>query len=419
MKFRNSVIAGLVAASLLLPGCENQTAAVSKPDDRILNAFQETLVAKTNDFGFNLYRELDSGDENIMISPVSVAMALSMADNGARGETQKAIAAVLKTNDVDIDTVNANNLALLYYLSNADPQVRLSIANSLWLNQEDSFAANFTDRAKSFYHATAQELDFGKADAAAVINQWVKKKTQGLIDEIVAPPVDPDSVLYLINAVYFKGEWTQPFDTERTVTQTFFVNDQQTVTVPMMYQSGVFDYYRGQGFQALRLPYGQEERLAMMLFLPDEESSLTQFQSQLNSENWAAWLAAGEKKQGTVSLPRFSLTYETSLNPALKNLGMGIAFDADRADFSGMVSGASKQPLFISEVKHKTCLQVDETGTAAAAVTATGMTATSLPEYEFELNFNRPFFYAIQDSQTGALLFIGCLVNPSSSDVKQ
>jgi serpin B len=414
MKLRNSVIAGLVAASLFLPGCENQTVAIPKPDDSILNSFQDTMIAKNNDFGFNLYRELSSGDENIMISPASIAMALSMTYNGAQGETKKAMAEVLKIEGDDVETLNANNLALLYFLSTADPKVTLSIANSLWLNQEFEFNSNFKNSIEKYYQASAQEMDFDKSNAADIINRWVKKKTQGLITEIVDSPVDPSSVLFLINAVYFKGQWTHPFNKDLTTDQTFHTQNGQAVTIPMMVQSGSFEYFRGQDFQMLRLPYGEEDRLAMVLCLPDEDSSLGQFQSQLNMENWAAWLSSYEKKQGTIMLPRFTMEYETSLNQALKNLGMEIAFDGDKADFSGIVTEDSGKNVFISEVKHKTFLQVDEAGTEAAAVTSVGMTATSIPEYDFELNFNRPFFYAIQDSKTGAILFMGSVIDPSA-----
>jgi Serine protease inhibitor len=414
MKLRNSVIAGLVVASLFLPGCENQTATIAKPDDSILNSFQNTMIAKNNDFGFNLYRELSSGDENIMISPASIAMALSMTYNGAQGETKAAMAKVLKIEGDDIETLNANNLALLYFLSTADPKVTLSIANSLWLNQELEFDANFKNSIEKYYQASAQEMDFDKSNAAGIINSWVKKKTQGLITEIVDSPVDPSSVLFLINAVYFKGQWTHPFNKDLTTDQTFHTQNGQVVTIPMMYQSGSFEYFRGQDFQTLRLPYGEEDRLAMVLFLPDEDSSLGQFQSQLNMENWADWLSSCEKKQGTIMLPRFTMEYETSLNQALKNLGMEIAFEGDKADFTGIVTGDSGKNVFISEVKHKTFLQVDEAGTEAAAVTSVGITATSIPEYDFELNFNRPFFYAIQDSKTGAILFMGSVINPGA-----
>ncbi|MBC3796290.1 serpin family protein [Acetobacterium tundrae] len=414
MEMKKSVIAGLITASLLLSGCENQTSAVPKPSDSILNSFQKTIADKNNDFGFNLYRELSSDGENIMISPTSVAMDLTMAYNGAQGDTKEAMAEVLKVKGYEIEELNKNNQALLYLLSTADPKVTLSIANSVWLNQDFEFASEFTNNVEAFYHAASQKLDFNDSNAANIINKWVKKNTQGLITEIVEPPVDPSSILFLINAVYFKGEWTHQFDKNLTSDQTFFTQDDQSVTVPTMYQSGSFSYFKGQNFQALRLPYGEEDRMAMVLFLPDEDSSLEQFQSQLNSENWAGWLSSFEEKQGTLMLPKFSIAYEKTLNQALTNLGLGIAFESGKADFSGMATGDSSQNIFISEVKHKTFLQVDEAGTEAAAVTSTGMTATSMPEYDFELKFNRPFFYAIQDSQTGAIVFMGAVQNPSN-----
>ncbi|KNZ41797.1 serpin family protein [Acetobacterium bakii] len=416
MKLKKSLIGGLLTACLLLSGCENfsqNTATVPKPEDGILNSFSAPLAARNNDFGFQLYKELNSFDENSMVSPVSIAMALAMTYNGARGETGTAMAETLKIQGVDIETLNRNNLALLYLLSTADPKTTLSIANSLWIGQDVALDPEFVTKVKEFYNATARELDFGDAKAAAVINAWVKKNTQGLIAEIVAPPIDPYAKMFLINAVYFKGEWTHPFKKDLTSDQIFMTEGNQSVTVPMMYQSGSFDYLRGQGFQALRLPYGEEQRLAMYLFLPDENSSLEQFQANLSQENWANWLSLFEKKQGSLLLPKFTMAYETSLNQVLKNMGMGIAFEADTADFTGMIAEGSNEGLHISEVKHKTFIQVDELGTEAAGATSVEMGVTSVPEYDFTLEFNRPFFYAIQDSDTGAILFMGSVADPS------
>lgn len=414
MKGKKTLLAGLITACLILPGCSSSlTPAMIKPDESILNSFQNAIVDKNNDFGFNLYKELNTDGENIMISPTSVAMALTMTYNGAREDTKEAMAEAMNIQGIEIENLNENNLALLYFLTTADPKVTLSIANSVWLKPDFEFSSDFVDEIENYYQAAAQELDFSNADAAKIMNNWVKKNTQGRIDKIVTPPVDPATVMFLINAVYFKGEWTNPFNKELTTDKTFNTMDGQTVTVPMMFKAGSFDFFKGQGFQALRLPYGEEERMAMYLFLPDEDSTLEQFQSQLNAENWVGWLPFFEKKQGTILLPRFTMGYEKSLNEALTSLGMGIAFKAGSADFSGMTIEDSSHELYISEVKHKTFLKVDEAGTEAAAVTSVGVEVTSVPEYDFNLAFDRPFFFVIQDSETGAIIFMGSVSDPS------
>lgn len=219
--------------------------------------------------------------------------------------------------------------------------------------------------------------------------------------------------MFLINAVSFKGAWTKPFEEEGTSDQPFIRGDDQTVTVPMMFKSDSFDYLKTDTFQALQLPYGQAEAMSMVLFLPDEDSDLGAFSQELNEKNWSAWLDNFDKKEGTVMLPKFKMEYEANLNPALSALGMGIAFEGGKADFSKMVAQGVNNELKISQVKHKTFIEVDEAGTEAAAATSVEMSLTSMPMNDFELEFDRPFFYAIQDRQTGAIVFMGSILDPS------
>jgi serine protease inhibitor len=415
---KKRVLGGLLTLLLLLTGCGGpafQTPLMPKPDDSILNSFQASMAARNNDFGFQIYKELYDGDDNIMISPVSIAMALAMTYNGAEGETKEAMAKALQIQGIEMEKLNRNNLALLYFLKTADPQVTLNIANSIWMRQGFAFAPDFLSRVQDFYRAAAQELDFTDPKAADTMNNWVKENTQGLIEEIVEPPIDPLTVMFLINAVYFKGEWSEKFDKDMTSDQPFHLAPRESVMVPMMSQSGGYDYLSTPGFEALRLPYGKEKRMAMYLFLPDENSNLETFQKELSGENWANWLPLFAEKQGSILLPRFTLEYEETLNQALKALGMGIAFDPAGADFTAMVPEEGRDDLYISEVKHKTFIQVDEVGTEAAAVTSVEMRVTSAPMYDFYLEFNRPFFYAIHDSETGAILFMGAVLNPQGN----
>ncbi|MBP8865229.1 MAG: serpin family protein [Acetobacterium sp.] len=401
---------GMVAVLFMGSGCTK--ARMAKPDQAVLDAFDMTLVEKTNDFGFNLYKNLARENENIMISPVSVSLAMAMVYNGANGATREDMARALNVQGLELDRLNKNNLALLYYLTSADPELTLNIANSIWMLEDFKFLEAFVATVKNDYQAEAKKLDFADPKSADVINKWVNDKTRGTIDQIVTPPIDSQTIMFLINAVYFKGSWTSPFETELTSEQAFNLVDGQTVTVPTMYQSGSFDYLKSSGFQALRLPYGEDEQMAMVLFLPDQNTSLSEFQNQLNQDNWSNWQAHFEAKAGTLMLPKFTMEYEKSLNQVLAELGMGIAFEPGKADFSGLAAAAAGD-IYISNVKHKTFIQVDESGTEAAAVTSVEVGTTSMPAYDFELNFDRPFFYAIEDSETGAIVFMGAVLDPS------
>lgn len=401
---------GMVAVLFMGSGCTK--ARMAKPDQAVLDAFDMTLVEKTNDFGFNLYKNLARENENIMISPVSVSLAMAMVYNGANGATREDMARALNVQGLELDRLNKNNLALLYYLTSADPELTVNIANSIWMLEDFKFSEAFVATVKNDYQAEAKKLDFADPKSADVINKWVNDKTRGTIDQIVTPPIDSQTIMFLINAVYFKGSWTSPFETELTSEQAFNLVDGQTVTVPTMYQSGSFDYLKSSGFQALRLPYGEDEQMAMVLFLPDQNTSLSEFQNQLNQDNWSNWQAHFEAKAGTLMLPKFTMEYEKSLNQVLAELGMGIAFEPGKADFSGLAAAAADD-IYISNVKHKTFIEVDETGTEAAAVTSVEVGTTSMPAYDFELNFDRPFFYAIEDSETGAIVFMGSVLDPS------
>lgn len=414
MKRRLAVLVGVLGmAALLLIGAGCKKTDISKPDAEVLNAFDADMVEKSNDFGFNLYKNLALKNENMMISPVSVSLAMEMAYNGAAGATREAMAKALNIQGIDVEQLNKNNRALIYFLTTAAPEVNLNIANSIWMVEDFKFSEVFLETVQDSYQAEAKKLDFTDPKSAEVINKWVKDQTQGTIGQIVTPPIDPETIMFLINAVYFKGAWTSPFEKELTTDQPFKLADGQTVTVPTMYQSGSFDYLKSADFQALRLPYGEDQQIAMMLFLPNEGVSLEEFQKQLNGDNWSKWISLFEQKEGSLMLPKFTMAYEKSLNQPLTELGMGNAFDAGKADFSGLAEDGTAGNIYISEVKHKTFIEVDEVGTEAAAVTSVEVGVTSMPAYDFELNFDRPFFYAIQDSESGAIIFIGAVFDPS------
>ena len=360
-------------------------------------------VASANTrFGFKLLqdlRERDSG-ANIFISPLSISIALTMTYNGAVGETEHAMAEVLEIEGLDRDAVNHSNAALRNSLENPDPKVEISIANSIWSRQDVEFNADFLERNRVFFGAEIASLDFNAPQATETINEWVNTNTNGKIEKIV-DRISPQTLLFLINAIYFKGNWQDEFDKSQTRPGIFHLSDGNEKRVEMMRREGEYPYFRGENFEATSLPYG-DGRLGMYIFLPNRDSNLNKFLGNLNAGNWGDWISQFQDRRHDMMLPRFKLEYEVSLNDTLEALGMGIAFGSG-ADFSGMGPN-----LFISEVKHKTFVEVNEEGTEAAAVTAV-VGVKSVPSV---FRVDRPFFFAIYDTETEIILFMGTVTEP-------
>jgi serine protease inhibitor len=366
-----------------------------------------SLVTANTKFGLKLLAQLlkEGGDKNLMISPSSVAIALSMTYNGAGGETQKAIAQTLELQGMSLDAANRANLALAESLEKADPKVKLAIANSLWGKQDFAFNPDFLQRNREFYQAEVANVDFASPAAAARINDWVKQNTEGKIPKIVEE-IDPNQVLFLVNAVYFKGNWTKPFDPKLTTDRPFTLLSGSSKPVPMMSQQGNYLYAETEEFQAIGLPYGGG-RLSMYVFLP--KPSVTDFAANLTSENWDNWTGQFSKRRGSIQLPRFKFEYGVNLTEPLKAIGMANAFDPAKANFSGI----SDQRTVISQVQHKTFIEVNEEGTEAAASTSVGIATLSAPtDAPFQMVVDRPFFAAIRDNETGTVLFVGRVVEP-------
>ncbi|MEH2083197.1 MAG: serpin family protein [Nostoc sp.] len=369
------------------------------------------IVESSNKFGFKLFSEVlkdDQGEKNIFISPSSVAIALAMTYNGASGSTQQAMAKTLELQGMNLPEINSSYAAVLkQLLDNSDTKVQLKIANSLWANQDVSFAPDFLNRTQDFYQAKVSNLNFKDAAASSIINNWVKENTNDKITKIVEK-IEPDQVLFLINAIYFKGNWSNEFDKKQTVSYPFYITSSRQKQHQMMSQEGNYRYYESENFQAVSLPYGKDGKISFYIFLPKKNSNLKAFYQNLNIENWEKWMTQFNNQKGFIRLPRFKTDYDITLNDALKTLGMGEAF-SNKANFSGMGKNFA-----ISQVKHKTFVEVNEEGTEAAAATSVGIVATSLrqePE-PFRMIVNRPFFCAIRDNQTGNVLFMGSIIEP-------
>jgi len=373
---------------------------------------EKTLASAQTGFGFKLFSSL-TGEEpadNVFISPASVAFALAMTWNGAAGETREAMSRALELKGMDLDQVNQASLALKNALQQADPTVQLHIANSLWAKKGLEFKPDFMDRNRRFFNAEVAALNFGDPRSPATINDWVGRNTAGKITKIIER-IDSNSILFLVNAIYFKGRWTAEFKKELTTERPFTPATGGPVQVPMMTQSGSFQYYESPEFQAISLPYGNR-RWNMRIFLPSPGRTLPQFLKSLTPSNWDIWMRSFKKRDGDISLPRYRVEYEKTLNDPLKSLGMDVAFDRSRADFSGMIETSER--AYINQVKHKTFVEVNEEGTEAAAATSVGVSVTSFepPRERFRMVVDRPFFCAIRDDQTGTILFLGAINNP-------
>lgn len=394
-------------------GSNNNGASMEEQESRPTNASVDPrLVSANTRFGFKLYGEVlkQNAGKNVFVSGPSVALALAMTYNGAEAETKQAMTRALELQGISADEVNQAFRDLNAALANPDPKVQLQIANSLWGRRGVTFKPDFIQRNRDYYNAEIEELNFNDPAAPQRINSWVSDKTKGKIDKII-DQISPDAILFLINAIYFKGKWSAEFDKAKTKDDTFTLADGRQKKHPMMNQSGEYKYFAGENFQAVSLPYGGK-RVSLYVFLPAKGASLEAFHKSLTSENWESWMKEFTQTPGDIALPRFKTEFEAELNDALRALGMGVAFDASRANFSRMAQMADN--IYISKVKHKTFVEVNEEGTEAAAVTSTEMRTTSmqLPRERFRMTVDRPFFFAIRDNQTGAVLFMGSILDP-------
>lgn len=371
----------------------------------------EKIVSANNELGFQIIRDVeDNEDGNAFISPTSLLMALSMVYNGAAGETKEEIAKAMAIEGIDVDDLNQANASLMTMLNKDSDHIQLNVANSIWLNEEFHFLDEFIQHNQDYFNAEVEEIDVLDRKSSKKINNWVKQSTNDKIEDIADDPLDSNLVAMLINAIYFKGDWVHAFDPKQTENRAFHLEDGTTKKVPTMKLNKELAYMENDLFQAITLPYGDGE-MSMKVFLPKEDSSLEAVQQQLTEENWNTWNDSFDKKEGKLLLPRFQMEYEATLNETLDSLGMRHAFDRNKADFSNMIQ--EDVPLWISKVKQKTFVDVNEEGTEAAAVTSVEMKTVSAPiDQPFRMEVNRPYLIAITDDETNTILFIGSIFNP-------
>ena len=346
---------------------------------------------------------------NIFISPMSVATALSMTVNGADGQTKADMMATLEQNGLTIEQANAGFQQLLTLLPALDPAVQLQLANSIWYRQGFPVRQEFLNVNQEFYDSEVAALDFAAPAAKDIINGWVKDNTNNLIESIISGEIEPDVVMYLINAIYFKGAWLHEFDPEDTYTDNFRLEDGSTTEVDMMNMGQTFfPYFANETFQAIDLAYG-DSVFSMSILLPNPGHTVDEVIGQLNTDNWEQWTQSFEYSELFFSMPKFEMKYEKSLIKPLTNLGMGIAFGPG-ADFTNI----AEADLMIDEVLHKSFIEVNEEGTEAAAVTAVVIVETSVPLIP-AFKADHPFVFIIRENQTNSVLFIGKMMDPNEN----
>lgn len=393
-----------VLLAVVFTACEVKEVIIETPKDAepiALKANLQKRVVQDNDFSFELLRQTiaSSKDNNVTVSPLSVSMALGMTLNGARGETKSQMETALYLSGLSTDEINEYYKTMITELPAIDPLTKLSIANSIWYRDNFAVKADFLKTNVDYFNAYVKALDFNKDWAKDTINNWVNKNTKGLIPSIV-DQINSDAVMYLVNAVYFKGVWRLKFDKKLTQEGDFENAKGATKKVNFMKQENSFGYYADENAEYVDLEYGNKA-FSMTFVLPNEGKSTSDILQNLNAKSFATITDNIRSKALILYLPRFKTESKFELNAPLKSMGMPLAF-TDMADFGNIADAR----LLISKVMHKTYLAVDEEGTEAAAVTSVEMVLTSMPIIP-EVRFDKPFVFVLREKSTGVILFTG------------
>jgi serine protease inhibitor len=395
----------ILISAVFATSCDKES---KKVKDIELTAKQKQIVESGNEFSLNLLREYASEDGNFMISPLSVNYALAMTANGARNNTLTQMLAVLDFAGYEMSDFNSYFKFIMEELQELDPLVQLSIANSIWYHNQFNVLQDFLDVNIEYYNAEVQALDFANPESVNIINNWVADKTNDKITKIITS-IPASAVMYLINAVYFYGEWKYEFDPDDTEQRSFYLSDNNTVEVDMMKLETKLKYYIDEEVSIVELPYGRGNYV-MDILIPAYGSTPGELINQLDSEYWNQLTDAMTEDSVLFSMPKWKFEYETLLNTPLQNMGMTDLFVDGVSDLSGINSDGG---LYVSRVIHKTYIEVDEAGTEAAAVTAVEIATTSvIPDGPISIIANRPFVFIIRESDTNIILFEGVVKNP-------
>ena len=402
----------ILILAFTINACQQNTIKIDENKIIELDEKSAQLVEADNAFGLEIFQQIreKSDEENLMISPLSISLALAMAYNGADGSTKTEMEETLKLNGLSVDEINGSYQNLIAALQSLDEEVVFELANAIFYAHIFEVKPGFIETNQNFYDAEVNQLNFSSTLAVGTINNWVAQKTHDKIPEIIDHLSDDDRMV-LLNAIYFNGTWTKEFNDQGTKIRNFTKNDDSVIEVPMMSKEDQLEYASNNLFSSVKLPYGNGQ-YNMLVFKPSGENNSQDIINELNPVNWENWLESfSVEEHVVVTMPRFKFAFEQSLNEALKALGMQKAFSPNLADFSKL----SDEDVYISSVKHKSFIDVNETGTEAAAVTSITFTTTSVGTGEIQkiyFTVDKPFVFAITEKDTGAILFIGEVQNP-------
>ena len=404
--------------SLAFISCsDNATTEVQiAPKALKLSANQTEMLQKGNDFGLNLYKNLVfenlsiTDDSNVMISPLSASVALTMVLNGSNAETKTQIQNMLGFESSEsLEEINANYKASIDALLNADDKVQFGLANAAFYRNDFSITDNYVQILKTNFDADVNGLDFANSSAVTAINDWAANHTNQKITQVM-DKISNEAVLFLLNALYFKGDWTYKFDESKTEYKPFGLLDGSSAEVPTMISSVQAMRTSTDYMYVVELPYGQGN-YSMTLMLPKE--SISDIYANLDADSFRLITAEldsqTEWESVIVDLPKFKFSYSQILNATLQSLGMQDAFDPIKADLSPINPLAN---LYISFVKQDTFIEVNEKGTEAAAVTQVGIEVTSVGGGVPRYTFDKPFMFVIRERTTNTILFVGSVLNP-------
>jgi serpin B len=416
---KNNIFKAAVVFSFTIPliflSCSKNPDEIfpSDPVPINLTADQVSIIESENSFAFDIFKKVleNSGEsENIIISPLSIALALSMTLNGSNGATRDAMLEALRVKGITPEIINNSYKNLSEALLSVDKRVLISIANSVWTENNFVVKDPFTDILTGFYNAESKSFDITDPLAPKQINSWIESKTNGLIKNMIHQ-LNDNTVMLLINAIYFKGKWKAQFDNGNTVQRSFYKPGGAISDVPMMKQTSDFKIFTGEGFVLAEFPYGQGN-FVMDVFLPDNRNGVIGIVPLINDNSFNGWVSDMDVRKTDVLFPRFKYGYKKQLKDVLTIMGMGIAF-TDDADFSNI----SDLDLLINDVTHQAFIETNEEGTEAAAATIVDIGVTSMPADPFILNIDHSFLYIIRETTTNSILFMGRVVDPTAPPI--
>ena len=413
----------LLALFLAFAACELLTGPADGVREtrlpRPLSADEQALIRAGNSFAFDLIRQVpveDPAAPNVFLSPLSASMTLGMAMNGAAGDTWSQMRDALGFREIEEPAINQAYQNLIALLGDLDPRVEFGLANAVWARQGIPFHEDFLERTRTSFDARVEALNFGDPSAAGRINSWVADRTNGRIPELV-DRIPPNAIMYLTNAVYFKGDWQYRFDRGDTQPRPFTRADGRVVQAPTMAMETDLRYVTDDQVSVLELPYGGGAFTAIVA-LPARDRSIGELMAELDADTWFDWMGridATAPRAAGVLLPRFELSYDRVLNDDLEALGMVDAFRRGAADFTRLtpLAAAEAGDVFLSRVQQKSFVRVDEVGTEAAAATLAEVVAVCAGCGQPAFAFDRPFLFAIRERLSNTVLFIGVIGDPT------